>query len=130
MSWLSLTTIFAPIQVLKPKLRVFGAFVTDVDLEKAECRRTGVPSGTSIRNQFYFELMRCKPHYPGTGSASAPDYVIAGCEAAFPWTKKGTAYAETAFSDHHRDAYLSAPGVEDTEVQQIMDLLLSNVVPK
>ena len=130
MSWLSLTTIFAPIQVLKPKLRVFGAFVTDVDLEKAECRRTGLPSGTNIRNQVYFELMRCKPHYPGTGSASAPDYVIAGCEAAFPWTKKGTAYAEAAFSDHHRDAYLSAPGVEDTDVQQIMDLLLSNVVPK
>jgi hypothetical protein len=37
---------------------VFGAFVTDVDLEKAECRRTGVASGTSIRSQFYFELMR------------------------------------------------------------------------
>jgi hypothetical protein len=58
------------------------------------------------------------------------DYVIAGCEAAFPWTKKGTAYAETAFSDHHRDTYLSAPGVEDTNVQRIMDLLLSNEVPK
>ena len=54
MSRLSLTTIFAPIQVLKPKLRVFGAFVTDVDLEKAECRRTGVSSGTSIRNQFKY----------------------------------------------------------------------------
>jgi hypothetical protein len=56
--------------------------------------------------------------------------VIAGREAAFPWTKKGTAYAETAFSDHHRDAYLSVPGVEDTDVQQIMDMLLSSVVPK
>ena len=130
MSWLSLTTIFAPIQLLKPTLRVYAAFVTDVDLEKAECRRAGVPSGTSIRNQFYYELMRYKPHYPGTGSASAPDYVIAGCEAAFPWTKKGTAYAETAFPDHHRDAYLSAPGVEDADMQQIMDLLLSNVVAK
>jgi len=116
MSWLSLTTIFAPIQVLKPELRVFGAFVADVDLEEAECRRAGVPSVTSIRNQFYFELMRCKSHYPGTGSASAPDYLIAGCEVAFPWTKEGTAYSETAFSDHHRDAYLSAPGVEDTDV--------------
>jgi hypothetical protein len=71
-SWLSLTTIFAPIQLLKPTLRVYAAFVTDVDLEKAERRRTGAPSGTSIRNQFYYELMRCKPHYPGTGSASAP----------------------------------------------------------
>jgi hypothetical protein len=63
-------------------------------------------------------------------ASSAPDCVIAGCEAASPRTKKGTAYAETAFPDHHRDAYLSAPGVEDTDVQQIMDLLLSNVVPK
>ena len=53
-----MTTIFASIQVLKPKLRVFGAFVTDVDLEKAERRRTGVPSGTRIRNQLYFERMR------------------------------------------------------------------------
>lgn len=33
----------------------------------------------------YYELMRCKPHDPGKGNVAAPDFVRAGCEAAFPW---------------------------------------------
>jgi len=87
-------------------------------------------NGTHTRNQFYYELMRCKPHYPGKGNVAAPDFVRTGCEAAFPWQKKGTAYSEIPFADDHRKAYESSPMPEDDVVQEIMDHLLRNVVPE
>ena len=83
-----MVTIFAPSQVNVPRLRDFACVIADVNMEDVEKRYADGITGTRIRNQFYYDLMRCKPHYPGTGNVAAPGFVRAGCEAAFPWQKK------------------------------------------
>jgi len=113
-----------------PRLRDFACAIADVSIEDAENRHPDGLNGSHLRNQFYYELMRRKPHYPGKGNVAAPDFVRTGCEAAFPWQKKGIAYSEIAFTDEHREAYESSPMPEDDVVQQIMNLLLKNVAPK
>ena len=125
-----MVTIFAPSQVNVPRLRDFACVIADVNMEDVEKRYADGITGTRIRNQFYYDLMRCKPHYPGTGNVAAPGFVRAGCEAAFPWQKKGTAYSEMAFTDEHHEAYESSPMPEDDDVQEIMNLLVENVVPE
>jgi len=74
--------------------------------------------------------MRRKPHYLGKGNVAAPGFVRAGCEAAFPRQKKGTAYSAIAFTDEYREAYEPSAMPEDDVVQQIMNLLLDNVAPQ
>ena len=113
-----------------PRLRDFADAIADVSIVDIEKRHEDGLNGTRLRNQFYYEVMRRKPHYPGNGNVAAPGFVRAGCEAAFPWQKKGTAYSEIAFTDEHREAYESSPMPEDEVVQQIMNLLLENVVPE
>jgi len=113
-----------------PRLRDFACAIADVSIEDIEKPHEDLLNGTRLRNQFYYELMRCKPHYPGKGNVAAPDFVRAGCEAAFPWQKKGTAYSEIAFTDERREAYESSLMSEDEVVQQIMNVLLENVVPE
>ena len=46
----------------------------------------------------------------------------AGCEAAFPWQKKGTAYSEMPFTDEHREAYENSAMPEVVDVQNIVDM--------
>jgi len=70
-----------------PPLRDFAFAVADVSIEDIEKPHEDRLNGTRLRNQFYNELMRRKPHYPGKGNVAAPDFVRAGCEAAFPWQK-------------------------------------------
>ena len=123
-------TFFAPSQVIVPRLRDFACAIADVNIEDAEKRHPDGLNGTRLRNQFYYELMRRKPHYPGKGNVAAPDFVRAGCEAAFPWEKKGTAYSEIPFPDDHREAYESSPMPEHDVVQEIMDHILHNVAPE
>ena len=118
-----LTSLISRAQDHHPNLRVFAGSVTEVDMERAMNRRPGGRSGTNVRNQHYYELMRKSPHYPGTGNASAPRYIIAGCEAAFPWGKPGPHFDESMMPDAHCAAYLASPGLDGAEVQRIMDLI-------
>jgi len=123
------TTFVVPSQVNVPRLRDFAWAIADVNMDGAEKRHPDCLSGTGIRNQFFYEIMRRRPHYPGKVKVAAPDFVRTGCEAAFSWQKKGTGYSEIPFSDEHRDAYETSPMPEDDVVQEIMNLLLNNVAP-
>ena len=112
-----------------PRLRDFACAIADVSFEDAEKRHLDGLNGSRIRNQFYYEIMTRKPHFPGKGNVAAPDFVIAGAEAALPWQKKGTAYSESAFTEAHREAYETARMPEDDVVQKVMDLLVEFVTP-
>ena len=112
-----------------PRLRYFAPKIAEVSIQAAYERYPVGLTGTKIRNRFYFELMRLPPHYPGEGNKPAPGFVQAGCEAAFPWQKKGTAHSEMPFTDEHREAYENSAMPEDVDVQKIMDLLIEFVQP-
>ena len=70
---------FAPSQTYVPRLRYFAPAIAEVSMEDAEKRHPDGLNGSRIRNQFYYEIMRRPPHYPGKGNGSAPDFEIAGC---------------------------------------------------
>jgi hypothetical protein len=112
-----------------PCLRKFANCVTDVNMMLARERREGCLSGTAVRNQFYYELMRLPPHYrPGSKNHPAPLWVQEGCAAAFPWGKRG--YEDHPnMPDDHEQAYAEPHGLSDADVHQIMDLILANFSP-
>ena len=119
------------LQPFCPNLRNYANTICDVDLDQAKHRRTGGLSGTNVRNQYYYEAMRVGPHSVVGSNRSAPPYIIAGCEAAFPWGKPGPYEDQKAMPDAHAGAYGTAHGLGGVHLQQIMDLIVANVeVPK
>ena len=109
-------------------LRKYANMVTDVNLEVAGTRREGGLSGTNVRNQCYYEVMRevNRQNPADQKNISAPKYFIAGCEAAFPWGKSEQVRMMT---DDHVDAYDTPHALTGDDIDRIMDLILIHVAP-
>ena len=104
----------------------YANYVTDIDLAAAY-ERKGSRSGTHVRNQFYYELMRSGPHCVRGQNISAPDWVQKGIATAIPWGKPGPYKDRTEMPDDHIAAYGIAHGLSDDDVRSIMDLILVNL---
>jgi hypothetical protein len=122
-------TIFPPKlhQAFYPNLRTLANSICGVNMEEARTRRPGGLSGTNVRNRYYFELMSTGDHHVRGVNKSAPPYIIAGCEAAFPWGKPGMYNDVTVMPEDHATAYATDHGYHDGDLCKIMDLIVANV---